>query len=153
MKEMGCWMGITLGLLALPLLIGGTDPVAAQSISNDQVNIRSGPNLSSAIVFTVPKGYPVVVEKEDNNWAYFHDWQGNTGWVYKPLVSELKTVIILVDKANIRSTASLGSSVVKQGQIGEIYQVMAQEGNWIKLGYYNTTTTVGWIRDDLVFGE
>jgi len=58
-----------------------------------------------------------------------------------------------VEKANIRSAASVNSNVVASATQGEIYTILAKEGDWIKLGYYQSGTVVGWIRNDLVFGN
>jgi SH3-like domain-containing protein len=127
--------------------------VEAKSIGRDQVNIRSAPNTNSSIVFTAPLGYPIKIEKEANNWSFFHDWQNNTGWVYKPLVSDTETAVILVEMANIRGKASINSQVVATAKLGEIYTILAKNGNWVKLGYYHGDSEVGWIRNDLIFGE
>ncbi|MDD2466761.1 MAG: SH3 domain-containing protein [Desulfobulbus sp.] len=136
-----------------PLVLGLAGSLEAKSIGKDQVNIRSAPNLNSKIVFTVPLGYPIKVEKEADNWSFFHDWQNNTGWVYKPLISDIDTAVILVEKANIRSQANLKSKVAAIAEMGEIYTILGKEGNWVKLGYYHGGSELGWIRDDLVFGD
>nr|WP_321468134.1 SH3 domain-containing protein [uncultured Desulfobulbus sp.] len=140
-------------LLIAPMVIGLAGSLEAKSIGKDQVNIRSGPALNSKIIFTAPLGYPIKVEKEENNWSYFRDWQNNTGWVYKPLVSNIDTAVILVEKANVRSKATTNSKVVAVAEMGEIYTLLGKTGNWVKLGYYHGGAALGWIRDDLVFGE
>lgn len=136
-----------------PIILGLTASIEAKSINKDQVNIRSGPSLDSKIIFTVPLGYPIKIEKEANNWSFFHDWQNNSGWVYTPLVSDIETAVIVVEKANIRSTASIKSKSVANAEMGEIYTILAKEGSWIKLGYYHGGLELGWIRDDLIFGD
>jgi len=123
----------------------------AKSIGKDQVNIREQPNLNSPILYTAPLGYPIKIKKEEAEWIYFLDWLNNSGWVHKPLVSDIDTAVILVEKANIRSAASVNSSVVGSATQGEIYTILAKEGDWIKLGYYLSGATVGWVRNDLVF--
>lgn len=139
--------------LIAPMVLSLAGSIEAKSIGKDQVNIRSGPDLNSSIVFTAPLGYPIKVEKEANNWSFFHDWQNNTGWVYKPLISDIDTAVILVEKANVRSGSGIKSKVVATVEMGEIYTIMAKNGNWVKLGYYHGGSELGWIRDDLIFGE
>lgn len=140
-------------LLATPILLALAGSVQAKSIGKDQVNIREEPSLTSKIIFSAPLGYPIEIKKEANNWTFFHDWQDNSGWVYKPFVSDIDTAVIVVDKANIRSTSNPGSKVVSTAEQGEIYKILNTEGNWVQLGYYHGGAEVGWIRSDLVFGE
>ena len=140
-------------LLIAPMVLGLTGSLEAKSIGKDQVNIRSGPNLNSKVIFTVPLGYPIKVEKEADNWSFFRDWQNNSGWVYKPLISDVDTAVILVEKANVRSQATTQSKVVAIAKMGEIYSILGKNGDWVKLGYYHGGSELGWIRNDLVFGN
>lgn len=141
------------GFLLSSLIVCFVTPAAGKSIGKDQVNIREQPTQSSAVLYTAPLGYPIEIKKESGDWVYFHDWLDNSGWVYKPLVSDIETAVILVEKANIRSAATVSSAVVAHATQGEIYTILARDGNWVKLGYYQSGTAVGWIRDDLVFGD
>ncbi len=68
-------------------------------------------------------------------------------------MSDINTAVVLADKANVRSSASVRSPVVLNVAMGEIYRVLKKKDNWVELGYYDSNTTIGWIRDDLVFGE
>lgn len=140
-------------LLIAPMILGLAGTLDAKSIGKDQVNIRSTPSTKSKVIFTVPLGYPIKVEKESDNWCYFRDWQNNKGWVYKPLISNINTGVILVEKANVRSQPTVKSKAVAIAEMGEIYKILKQSGNWIKLGYYHGGSELGWIRNDLVFGD
>jgi N-acetylmuramoyl-L-alanine amidase len=131
-------------------------PVCASSmgsIGKDRVNIRSKPNLGSDVVFQAYLGYPIQIEKQKNNWVYFTDWKDQTGWVYKPLISKTQTVVILVDHANIRKGPSLQTPVVVKASQGEIYKIFGERNDWVQVGYYLENEKIGWIRDDLVWGE
>lgn len=140
-------------LLIAPMVLGLAGSLEAKSIGKDQVNIRSGPNLKSKVIFSAPLGYPIKIEKQANNWSFFHDWQNNTGWVYNPMVSDIDTAVILVEKANVRSQPNTGSKVMATAEMGEIYTILSKSGNWVKLGYYHGGSELGWIRDDLIFGD
>jgi SH3-like domain-containing protein len=124
-----------------------------KSIGKDRVNVRSKPNLKSDVEFQAYLGYPIQVEKQKDNWVYFTDWKNKSGWVYRPLVSNIKTAVILVDDANIRKGPSLRTPVVTKASQGEIYKIFAEKGNWVKIGYYLENEEVGWVRDDLVWGD
>ena len=125
----------------------------AKSIAKDQVNLRSAPNQTSEILLIAPQGYPIEVLKKSGKWTQYRDWQNSTGWVYSPLVSDVDTAVILVEKANIRSGVGTSTSVVATAAMGEIYKIMHRQNNWVQLGYYEANTPLGWIRADLVFGE
>jgi uncharacterized protein YgiM (DUF1202 family) len=135
-------------LLAVPALAS-----TMKSIGKDRVNVRSQPSLGSEVVFQAFLGYPIQVEKQKDSWVYCTDWKDNAGWVYKPLVSSTQTAVVLVENANIRKGPSLRRPVVMQASKGEIYKIFAEKGNWVQIGYYLENEKIGWIRDDLVWGE
>ena len=140
-------------LLASSLLLSLAPAATAKSIAKDDINIRSGPSTQDEVLFTVPRGYPIEVQEPSGEWTRFRDWQGNTAWVSTSLVSDVKTAVILTDRANIRSADATDASVATVAEVGEIYKVLSKKGDWVQLGYYNTGSPVGWIRHDLVFGE
>ena len=76
-------------LLASSLLLFSTPAAVAKSIAKDDINVRSGPSTGDEILFTVPRGYPIEVERREGQWTQFRDWQNNTAWVFTPLVSEV----------------------------------------------------------------
>lgn len=124
-----------------------------QSIRKDLVNVRSKPNLNSEVVFQASLGYPVQIEKQKSNWAYCTDYKNQAGWVYKPLLSKTQTAVVLVEEANIRKGPSLRKPVVMQASKGEIYKIFDEKGQWVKVGYYLEDEVIGWIREDLVWGN
>ena len=140
-------------LLTGSLLICTAAAAPAKSIVKDETNIRSGPSTKDEILFTVPRGYPIQVERRSGQWTQFRDWQNNTAWVYTPLVSDINTAVITAEKVNIRSSGSLKAQVVTNAEMGEIYRVLGKKGDWVQLGYYDNSSPVGWIRHDLVFGD
>ncbi len=130
-------------LLASSLLLFSTPAAVAKSIAKDDINVRSGPSTGDEILFTVPRGYPIEVERREGQWTQFRDWQNNTAWVYTPLVSDVNTAVVTADKANVRSRATLKSQVVTSAEMGEIYKVLGKKGDWVQLGS-TTTTAARW---------
>jgi SH3-like domain-containing protein len=141
-----------IGLL-FALLPVAVVPASAKCIGRDEAGIRSRPSLNSGIIFAAPLGYPARIEKNVQNWILFHDWQKSNGWVYKPLVADIKTAVVLVNKARIRRFAGRKASVVATVGIGEMYKILSQKGNWSKLGSFHGGSIIGWIRNDLILGE
>jgi SH3-like domain-containing protein len=136
-----------LGSLAVP------GWASMKSIAKDNVNVRSRPNLQADVVFQAPLGHPVDIIRQEGSWLFLKDWQGSTGWVYRPLVSDIHTAVVLVDNANIRSAPGLKNRVVGQADRGEIYRIFEEKGNWVQIGYYFEREVIGWIRQDLVWGD
>ena len=119
----------------------------------DRVNVRSKPSLTSKILFQAYLGYPIHIEKQNNNWVYVTDWKHAAGWIYKPMVSKVQTAVILAEHANIRRGPGRQKPVVARASRGEIYKVFAKKGAWVKVGYYTENEVVGWVRHDLVWGD
>ena len=40
-----------------------------------------------------------------------------------------------------------------QASKGEIYKIFDEKGQWVKVGYYLENEVIGWIREDLVWGN
>ncbi|PIU54378.1 MAG: peptide-binding protein [Deltaproteobacteria bacterium CG07_land_8_20_14_0_80_60_11] len=135
------------------MLVGPVFAATMQSIGKDEVNVRSKPDLNSEVLFELSLGYPIQVEKQQDNWVYFTDWKNQAGWVFKPLVSKTQTAVILVDNANIRKGPSLSKPVVMKASQGAIYKIFGEKDDWVHVGYYLENEKIGWIRDDLVWGE
>jgi N-acetylmuramoyl-L-alanine amidase len=140
---------------ALVLLAWLAAPAAAAtmgSIGKELINVRTGPGLKFPVAFQGEMGYPLQVDKKRGKWLPVRDWKGRSGWVYRPLVSEVHTVIILAETANIRQGPSLKNRVEGYASKGEIYKVVAIQGHWVKIAYYLENETRGWIYQNLVWG-
>lgn len=148
MRKIICLAAASVVLLVSPVLAS-----TMQSICKDSVNVRSNPDLNSEVVFQASLGYPIQIEKQKSNWVYCTDWKNQAGWVYKPLVSKTQTAVVLVEDANIRKGPSLRKPVVMQADKGEIYKIFGEKGQWVKVGYYLENEVIGWIRQDMVWGD
>jgi SH3-like domain-containing protein len=144
---------ICLAVASVVLLVGPVFGSSMQSIRKDSVNVRSNPDLNAEVVFQASLGYPVQIEKQKSDWVYCTDWKSQAGWVYKPLVSKTQTAVVLVEDANIRKGPSLRKPVVMQADKGEIYKIFGEKGEWVKVGYYLENEVIGWIRQDMVWGD
>lgn len=137
-------------LLALPMF---AEAAAMKSIVGDQVNVRSGPGKKHEVRFKANLGYPVQIEQQQGDWIRIKDWLGERGWVTKEMVGNVSTVVILGTDANVRRGPAASEAAVTKVQRGEIYKVLARKPGWVKLGYYEDSHELGWIREDLVWGH
>ena len=143
---------VTLTLMFLAVIAG---PAWSEtgSIGKDRVNVRSGPGHKYKVMFQAPLGYPVEIISQNKGWLKIRDWHGNTGWVDESLVSKTQTAVVLEDRVNVRQAPGIGNDVLCQVEKGDIYKVLAEKANWVQIGYYYEGDVVGWIREDLVFGN
>lgn len=126
---------------------------STKSIAKDKVNIRVGPSLEHTVSFQAPIGYPVEIKKQEGEWIQIKDWEGDSGWVSAPLVSDVQTAVVQAKNANVRSSPGIQHDVRAQVHKGEIYKILEKQGAWVKIGYFFDGIEVGWIRHDLVFGD
>lgn len=54
--------------------------------NKDDCNIRSGPDQSFPILFTVEKGIPFKEIQRKNSWIHIQHADGDEGWIYQSLV-------------------------------------------------------------------
>jgi N-acetylmuramoyl-L-alanine amidase len=122
------------------------------SIARDEVNVRAKPSKKAEVLYQASRGYPVLVKKRQKDWLYVEDWNGKKGWVYAKLVSPISTTVIKVEEANVRKGPSQKNASIAKAKQGEIYKVLAERHDWVRIGYYLENEPVGWIHEDLVWG-
>lgn len=52
----------------------------------DKCNVRSQPDSAGKILFTVERGVPFKVIKDNGEWIQIEHADGDTGWIYKSLI-------------------------------------------------------------------
>ncbi len=139
-----------LGIIALSLF-WVTPLMAAEygSISKDGVNIRSGPSTKDEIYWEVFKDFPLKVVKRQGDWVKTVDFEGDSGWIYAPLLKKKKTVIVKVKKANLRIGPGKNYEVVASALYGVVFYPGKRDGEWMQVSHSDGTK--GWIHRSLVW--
>ncbi len=150
LKRRSFWMIL---LFLVGCLVASPAWSETKSIGKPNTNVRSGPGLRYKVLYKAPKGYPLQILSRQKAWVKVQDWQGDIGWVHAQMLSDVRTAVVLVERANVRSEPSINSSVLGKVSQGEIYLVMSQSSDWAQIGYYFEKERLGWIREDLVFGN
>jgi len=119
------------------------------SVSKDGVNIRSGPSTKSEVIWEVFRGFPLKILKRKGKWAKTVDFEGDRGWIYAPLLSNKKTVIVKVKNANLRVGPDTKYEIAATARYGVVFTPVDRDGDWIKVKHEDGTT--GWIHKDLVW--
>lgn len=141
-----------LGLTAFILFFFlATSSLAAEyvSVSKDGVNLRSGPGTDHEILWEVFKGFPLQVLGHQGKWLHTIDFEGDKGWLYAPLASQKKTVIVKVNLANMRLGPGTNYEIVARVKYGVVFTPMAKQGDWEKVRHADGTT--GWITKGLLW--
>ncbi|MFD1706144.1 N-acetylmuramoyl-L-alanine amidase [Siminovitchia sediminis] len=112
----------------------------AQVTAND-VNVRSHPSLSGAIIGKLHSGDPVTIHSESNGWVQI-TYQNQQAWISKQFIRfagetnqhpSAGFAYISTDSTNLRARADLSAPVVTKGSAGERYPIAGQEGDWYKI--------------------
>lgn len=65
------------------------------SIRKNEANVRSGPGTQYPILWIYKKfGYPVEIIRKYQSWYQIRDIEGESGWVYKSLISKRRTSLV-----------------------------------------------------------
>jgi SH3-like domain-containing protein len=119
------------------------------SVRKDGVNIRSGPNTKSKVIWQVFESFPLEVIKREGKWANVIDFEGDKGWIYETLITSNKTVIVNVETANMRAGSSKDDPIVATVKKGVVFEPLEMNGDWMKLRYKNEIT--GWMHKSLLW--
>jgi SH3-like domain-containing protein len=142
------FLGTVVALFIVSLAATG---LAAEyvSVKKDGVNMRSGPNTTSKVIWQVFESFPLEVIKREGKWAYVVDFEGDKGWIYETLISSKKTVIVDVETANMRSGSSTSDSIIATVKKGVVFEMLEMKGDWMKVSYKNEIT--GWMHNSLLW--
>ncbi|MEN8141996.1 MAG: SH3 domain-containing protein [Thermodesulfobacteriota bacterium] len=142
-------VGLTLCILFF--MVSASHAAEYVSVKKDGVNVRSGPSTSNEIRWEIFKDFPLEILKRDGDWANCKDYEGDSGWVHKDLLSKNKTVIVKKKKINLRNTPSTGqkSKIIAIVKYGVVFDVLDKKGDWLKVKHADGTK--GWIYNTLIW--
>lgn len=113
------------------------------SLKSDQVHMRKGPGLQYPIVWVYRRaGLPVEVVNEFENWREVRDSDGASGWVFRPLLSNRRTALLIpwkiepgkpLPQIELKLRPSANSSSVVTVEAGVIANIRSCNGRWCYL--------------------
>lgn len=126
-----------------------TSAFAADVTANTDVNVRSGPDNSYAVVTVMRKGATTEKLGTSGNWIKVKV-NNKTGYVYKRYLNdvksdsekdkdtvETKTVSITANSLNVRSGPGAKNKVIGTLKKGKTATVVGISGDWYKIEYGN----------------
>lgn len=139
-------------LLLLIACMGVAAPVHAENRYSVRVpiaNIRSGPGTEYSILWKVEKNHPLNVVQKKNGWCQFIDFEGDKGWIYKPLIDSIPSVIVTKSDCNVRSGPGTGHPIVFTSDRGVPFHVLERKNGWIHIQHADGDK--GWIHSGLAW--
>ena len=119
------------------------------SVSNPIANIRSGPGNNYDILWQVEKYHPLLILEKSGNWYHFRDFEGDSGWIHRSLLSNTPTVITKSETCNIREGPGTSSKIVFTVGKGIPFKIIEKKENWIHIQHADGDQ--GWIHKSLVW--
>jgi len=139
-------------VMTMTFLLFSANVFAAEyvSVKSDGVNVRTGPGTDKPVSMELFAGYPLKIIKKQGDWYKISDFENDTGWIYKSLVSKGDTVIINAKKSvNMRSGPSTKSSIVADVERGVVLTKITRKGKWTQVRH--SSGTVGWVYNPLIW--
>ena len=136
-------------IMILLLLLSSAASAERLAVSVSVANIRSEPGQNSDILWQIGKYHPLSVFKKSGSWYHFRDFEGDEGWIYKPLVRNIPSIITKKEECNIRSGPGTGFAIVLTVEKGIPFKVIKRKGRWIYIQHADGDK--GWIHKSLVW--
>ncbi len=145
----------TLSALTIVLLTGTLACAKMVSIKGNDVNLRTGPGQNNPVKFELGKGFPLKIVTQKGEWIKVSDFENDTGWVHKSLVSSTPHMVVKVNrnskkKINIRSGPSTNTQIVGKAYYGVVFKTLEQKPGWAKVRHEGGLE--GWISRKLLWG-
>jgi SH3-like domain-containing protein len=124
---------------------------AMRSVRVKAANFRAGPSDNAKVIFTATRYFPVKILKNKKGWLQVVDFEGEKSWVAQYLLSTEDTVVVQVEEGNLRKGPGTQHELLEKVTYGEAFRVVKRKGRWLRIA--NKARVVGWIRDDLTWGD
>jgi len=142
--------------LALAALAFIGVPLASTAQAREMVsvtqraNMRAGSGTQHEALWVLEAGYPLRVTDRRDNWVKVKDFEGDAGWVYRPLTAKRPHLVVKVDVAKLRSAPSTRARRIGQAMYGEVLRTMKPRADWVQVRRADGLT--GWIARQLLWG-
>ena len=121
------------------------------SVNKDGVNLRSGPDIKSDILYELPKGYPLKVIEKKNGWFKVSDYENDRGWIYSSLISNDRYVIVKAKEANMRSGPGTNYKIVGEVYREVVLKKISVQNKWVKVSHPLLPGGKAWIYQNLIW--
>lgn len=141
---------VAVAAASMVLLAGAHARAESRSVGVASANFRTGPSTSQPILYTADRYYPVEILRCDNGWCETQDFEGDRAWVAERLLSEQPSVVVNVDRANVRHAPTTQAKVLFRVDWGEALKVTERKEEWIEIE--DVEGERGWVHAKLTWG-
>ena len=120
------------------------------SVNTNTLNMREGPSTRHPVLWSLSRGYPLQVVKRQGDWLQVKDFEGDSGWVSRPLTSNTPHHVVKVPTANLRSGPGTRYRIKGKMEYGETLRTLQKQGQWVKVRHESLGQ--GWVARRLVWG-
>jgi SH3-like domain-containing protein len=120
------------------------------SLKTSEGNARRGPSLSHRIDWVFRhNALPLRVTAEYGHWRRVEDRDGAGGWVHYSLLSGVRTVIVQVEAADLRSRPEPQAPILARAEFGVIARLGDCALAWCRI---TAGGTRGWVAKSEIWG-
>ncbi len=106
-------------------------------------NLRTGPGKRYPIDWVIAaKGWPVEVIAEVDQWRKVRDWDGDTGWVNRIMLSGKRSVLVKTDNAKLRDDPGDNARAIATIKTHAHGQIKTCAKDWCKIDFGSES---GWL--------
>lgn len=143
---------LALSLAAVLPFAQGSDARAEYlSVASRKANVREGPGPRKAVLWQAWRLTPFMVLDWVGDWAKVQDYEGDVGWVYGSLLTDVPTVIVSAKTAAVRGGPGAGYRGLWTLDEGYTLKVLAVDGVWLKVT--DDDEVRGWVLRRSVWGR
>ncbi|WP_291315229.1 SH3 domain-containing protein [Desulfuromonas sp.] len=144
-------MKYVLGFI-LSFFLWGTCQAEIVSVISETAELRSKPSpTNSYVVMQVPRYYPLSVQASRGDYYEVRDFQDHRGWIHKSMVDHSRSVVVEVDRMNVRKGPGTNYPVTFHAYQGVVFRVMGEKGLWLEVEHEDGER--GWVSSSLTWGQ
>ena len=132
--------------------LAGVAGAEMRSVRVKAANFRAGPSTGHQVLFKADRYYPVEVLACSAGWCKTRDFEGDVAWVSEPLLGDQSSVVVHVDRANLRTKPTTSAAIRFRVDWGEALKVLLRRGDWLQVedidgesGWIHAPLTWGWV--------
>lgn len=144
---------IPFALVTIMLAAGAAVPSAAQEFRAVGVNaavLYDAPSAKANKLYILNRGYPVEVVVVVEGWVKVRDASGDLNWIDSKALTDRRTVMVKVPRAQVHRSADEAAPLVFQAQQHVILELVDVAGAWLRVKHQDGQT--GYIRASEVWG-
>jgi len=120
------------------------------SVAPKEANVRSGPGDAYEVVWRAARYYPLEVLDREGSWLMISDYENEEGWIYRPLLSGVPSVVVISQKANVREGTGTDYPVLWVLDKEYSLKLLETDGEWMKISDGGEVS--GWIHKSVTWG-